>query len=117
MSRSKTLGELDGCLIKAERSLAGLKQLINNGYTISSSVASITAKVKEQGKARAKKRIEDKRRENEKEGNEKLQQTMKLKSRLTSMGELKDLEARFHRVREQAAEYSGFEISIELDDS
>lgn len=107
--QSETLGKLDERIITVEQSISGLKQLVNNEYSIANQVNETKKSIK---------KLADDRRKEQVNANEdkKYEQTIRLKKKIVSYDELQAVKESLQVAESESRKYSDFEIDLELED-
>ncbi len=107
--QSETLGQLDERQISVEPTLSGLKQLVNNEYSLSHQTNETKTSVSNLGKKRISQRLEK-----AKQQNSKLDTTLQLKRTLSSMADFSTVQQQLEAAQLQAQSHPEFEIRLEL---
>ena len=114
--QAETLGKLDDRLIKAEPNLAGLKDLVNNEFSLSTQAGQTAASVTDLGQRRIAERLEAERKKNEKAGKQKLEESITLPTSIQSYDDFKSVKESLQVAEEKSKAYSSFEYKVELKD-
>ncbi|MEL7499022.1 MAG: BREX system P-loop protein BrxC [Planctomycetota bacterium] len=114
--QTETLGQLDDRLINVEPSIAGLKQLVNNEYSLSNQSNQTKTSVVELGRNRVAERIKQEQEKNKKDGNEKLEDSITVKKTVTSYDDFKTIRDILQVAEQKAKAYAKFSIEIRVED-
>lgn len=111
-----TLGNLEGLLITAESSLAGLKQLLNQDYVLQSQVSTLAAQIKKLADQRRLERLEAEKQKVFKEGKQKISRTLRLPTRVQNLAQLEELIRQLNSLRTDLALYNEIEITLQIEE-
>ncbi|MFM8320442.1 MAG: BREX system P-loop protein BrxC, partial [Chloroflexota bacterium] len=114
--QAQTLGELEGLAITVPESLAGLKLLLNQQFTLQNRLAALKKQVARLGQERRRAREEEERRKRVQEGKPRLQRVVCLPVKLCSSAELEALIQELLRLKDELASYSEIEIDLSISE-
>ena len=111
--QNETLGQLDERVITVEPSASGLKQLVNNEYSLSNQTNQTRTSVAELGKKRIAERINQ---EKQKNADKTLEETVKLPKTYSKPEHFQAAHETLRVAEEKAKSYKTYRIEVELEE-
>ena len=111
--QNETLGQLDERVITVEPSTSGLKQLVNNEYSLSNQTNQTRTSVSELGKKRIAERINQ---EKQKNADKTLEETVKLPKTYSKPEHFQAAHETLRVAEEKAKSYKTYRIDVELEE-
>ncbi len=112
--RVNCLASLDELRIETTQDVAGLQKLVNGQFMLSSKANDLKKHIQELGTKRKKERQEEERKQAKKDGKKKLERTVSIPSTITSTEILSKAISDLQEVRDSAAGYSEFSITLNV---
>ena len=110
------LAGLDGLKKEVSLDLAGLKELLNQEFIITSRLREIKEWIVKEGRERQLQRLEDERKAIIAEGKIKIQEVFKFPRALNSTKDLEDLIKKLENLKEQLILYNEIEVTLSVED-
>lgn len=113
--QNNLLSRLEEMTLLVSEDLNGLRDLMNQEYSIQSQLQDIKQQIVRTGKQRLQDRLHEEQKLNIKEDKKKITRSLHSKSRITNMSEMNALIKRLEQLRNELQYAEDFELSIELD--
>ena len=114
--QSEIIKQIEQIEVTASEDLAGIKKLLQQSFDVRGTIDDIRRSIESTAKERQQTRLEEKLREQRKSGIKKLERSMGLPSTVSSHSDLEDLIGEFQNLKEEAASYEEFELTILIED-
>jgi hypothetical protein len=112
--RGNTASQLDELEVSATHDLEGLKRLLSRDFEISSTLEDLRRFIQSTGQGRIRKRVEDEREKNKKQGAEKLEKAVKIPARITSAASFDPLIQQLQELKAESELYTEIDVTITL---
>jgi len=111
--RTNALTQIASLALEVSEDLGGLEKLVTQEFDIHSSLSDLKARIVRDGRERQRRRAEEEKKKNLKEGKEKLSRKITVPVALSSAADLEDLIRQLQALKAELAYFDDFEIRIE----
>ena len=109
------LSELDGLRTEATQDVAGILQLVNCQFVISSKANDLKKHIQELGAKRKRERLDAEKKSAQKEGRKKLERTFSVPATITSTEALKQIIGDLQEIQDAATGYGEISVAVNVE--
>ena len=112
--QAQVLGRLDALAVVATHNLQGLKQMLNQEYTIQSRLSELKRSIDQRGNERQLERQREQKERLLREGRQRVTRTVKLPATVKSIAQLEETIGQLQTVRSEVGVYDEVEITLQV---
>lgn len=113
--QSQVLNRLEGITVESTEDLAGIKDLLNQSFSMRSQMDAIREGIVKTARERQLARLEEERREAKKSGHSRLSRHVNVPATIKSAADLEELIRTLQALRAELATYSDIEVTIQIE--
>ena len=114
--QNNLLADLEKLSTKAAEDLSGLRVLVNQEYTIQSSLQDLKNRVQKIGQQRLQEKLKEEQEEAKKAGQKKITRQLKSRKQITSLSDLDQLIRELQQIRGELQYAHEFELNFDFND-